>query len=59
MVLTRPCWWRLVGYYGGNLLGAVFSALGLVSGIWGSKAADSNKVSAYSYLFQAGCSFAR
>ena len=43
----------------GDLLGAVFSALGLVSGICGSTTADSSKVSAYSYLFQAGRTFAR
>ena len=43
----------------GDPLGLIFSALGLVSGIWGSKAADSNKVSAYSYLFQAERTFVR
>lgn len=43
----------------GDPLGLIFSALGLASGIWGSKATDSTKVSAYSYLFQAERTFAR
>ena len=43
----------------GDPLGLVLTALGLVSGVLGSKDADSNKVSAYSYLFQAGGTFGR
>jgi len=43
----------------GDPLGLVFSTLGLVSGILRSNATDSNKVSAYSYLFRAGRTFAR
>ena len=43
----------------GDPLGLVLGALGLVSGILGLKATDPNKVSAYSYLFEAGRTFAR
>ena len=43
----------------GDPLGLVLGALGLVSGILGTKDADSNKVSAYSYLFRAGRTFGR
>ena len=43
----------------GDPLGLVLGALGLVSGILNLKATDSNKVSAYSYLFEAGRTFAR
>lgn len=43
----------------GDPLGLVLGALGLVSGVLGLNASDSNKVSAYSYLFQAGRTFAR
>ena len=43
----------------GDPLGLVLAALGLVSGTLGPKGADSNKVSAYSYLFRAGRTFGR
>lgn len=43
----------------GDPLGFVLGALGLATGIVGSGTTDSNKVSAYSYLFQAGRTFAR
>ncbi len=43
----------------GDPLGLVFAALGLVSGVLGLKGSDSNKVAAYSYLFQAQRTFAR
>ena len=40
-------------------LGAMLGALGLVSGLLGSITADSNKATAYSYLFEVGHTFAR
>ena len=43
----------------GDPLGLVLGALGLVSGIVSLKATDPNKVSAYSYLFEVGRTFAR
>ncbi len=43
----------------GDPLGTVFSALGLGSDILASQGADSNKVTAYSYLFQVGNTFAQ
>ena len=43
----------------GDPFGLVLAALGLVSGILGSKGADSNKVAAYSYLFRVGHTFGR
>ena len=43
----------------GDPLGSVLAALGLVSGILASQGTDSNKVAAYSYLFQAGHTFGR
>ena len=43
----------------GDPLGLVFAALGLVSGVLGSRNGDSNKVAAYSYLFRVGHSFER
>lgn len=41
----------------GDILGTVFSALGLGSDILTLQGADSNKVTAYSYLFQVGRTF--
>ena len=43
----------------GDPLGLILGALGLVTGIVGSRSTDPNKVSAYSYLFQAGRTLAR
>lgn len=43
----------------GDPFGLALAALGLVSGIMGSKGADSEKVTAYSYLFQVGHTFGR
>ena len=43
----------------GDLLGAVLAALGLGSDILASQGADLNKVTAYSYLFQAEHTFGR
>ena len=43
----------------GDILGAVLSILGLVSGIGSSIDGNSNQVTAYSYLFQVERSFAR
>ena len=43
----------------GDPLGVVLAALGLVSGVLGSRGDDSNKVAAYSYLFRVGHSFER
>ena len=43
----------------GDPFGLALAALGLVSGIMGSKGADSEKVAAYSYLFQVGHTFGR
>ena len=58
-----PCSFGLAGSVWsattGDPFGLVLAALGLVSGILGSKGADSNKVSAYSYLFRIEHSFGR
>lgn len=43
----------------GDPFGAVLAASGLALGIFGPKASDSSKVTAYSYLFQSGHTFAR
>ena len=43
----------------GDPFGLILATLGLVSGMLGLKDSDSNKVAAYSYLFQVGHAFGR